>query len=178
MEIATMEAETGMDRLNKQKQVLSPLMQAKKNAKNGQKVNACPFGCTVAQLDEIGLCKHVVGITVPGDQTRYEPVVRKRGRRVVSVEREKIPTGETNEDGEAEFDWGPPLYHKVQAADKLVRITTSCRVYRENVPDQPRTAVQALPKAMTAEQREAMAARLRDQLAELELEMEAAADEA
>lgn len=172
MDVATVESESGMDLLNKEKRILSPLMLAKKNAKNGQKVNACPFGCTVAQLDEVGFCKHVVGITLPGDQTRFEPMIRRRGRRVVQVDRERIPTGDMNGDGEPEFEWGPPRYEKVQPGDVLVRITSSARVYRENVPEPARQPAAEAVKPMTPEERQRELESLRERMEYLQLEAE------
>lgn len=172
MEVATMEAETGMDLLNKEKKVLSPLMLAKKNAKNGQKVNACPFGCTVAKLDEMGYCHHCIGITLPGSQKEFEPMIRRRGRRVVQVQREKILTGETGADGDPEYEWGPPHYERVLPTDVLVRITSSYRVYRENAPEPTRLPPPAEVKPMTSAERQAEIERLREQLDYLTLEAE------
>ncbi len=118
-------------RLLKQKQILSPLMRAKSQCQNGEKVNACPFGCEIEQIDDQGYCRHLVGFTIPGSETEFEPLVLRRGRRVIQVAREKVLMGELAEDGKEDWHWGDPIYETVQKGDQLVRITTCCRVYRD-----------------------------------------------
>ena len=87
---------------------LSPLMQAKGRAHQGEKVNACPFGCEVSDLDELGYCRHLVGFT--NDGKTMEPMREGMdGRRKVF--------GKESE--------------SVLKADKLIKITVSSRVYRD-----------------------------------------------
>lgn len=169
------ENETSVELLNKQKNVLSELMKAKKNAKNGQVVNACPFHCKDSSLDEHGYCKHLVGITVPGDDTRFEPMRRIKGRYQIVVPRDKVvfPLLEGEEDSDKPaYEWGPPQYGKVEKGDVLVRITVSSRVYREKVPELEPTP--ATRKQTAAEKLEL----LKQQLAEAELEAELEAETA
>lgn len=169
------ESETSVELLNKQKQVLSPLQLAKKNAKNGQIVNACPFGCEPRNLDEHGYCKHLIGVTLPGDPKKFEPMKRVKGRYQIVVPREKIVfpllDGEEASD-KPEYEWGPPQYGAVEKGDVLVRITSSSRVYREHVPEPTRTPP---PKAMSAAEKLAL---LKQQLADLEVEAELEAEAA
>ncbi len=107
---------------------LSPLMEAKGLASQGEKVNFCPFGCELEDLDDQGYCKHVAGFT--NDGVEMEPLVTVNGRRLVQV-----PLV-TNEAGKQ-----VPRYEKVRKTDKLVRITTSSRVYRETKDDKQPAAV-------------------------------------
>ncbi len=125
------------ERLKKSKEHLSPLMRAKQQAQNGEKVNACPFGCTIEDLDDQGYCRHLVGFTIPGNRKLYEPLVMKRGRRVVQVARDKMKMGELAEDGQEDWVWGPPQYEQVQKTDTLIDITCSARVYRD-IPVAPK----------------------------------------
>ncbi len=123
---------TAEGRLSKHLEPLSPLMRAKANNPKGEKVNACPFGCTVEEIDDQGYCRHLVGFTVPGNDKLYEPLIVKRGRRRVEVRREKIMLGDNpSGNGEDDWTWGPPVYENVQDKDQLVKITTSSRVYRD-----------------------------------------------
>jgi hypothetical protein len=125
---------------------LSPLMQARARASQGEKHSFCPFGCGVGQLDENWYCHHLVGFSDDGKE--YEPLLRKRGRRVVQVHREQVETGEVEEvevrvrdakTGEITthveqrpvYEYGPAQREKVLPTDKLVQITTSFRVYRD-----------------------------------------------
>lgn len=93
---------------------LSPLRKAQLKAHQGQIVNACPCGCADEDLDDLGYCEHLVGISVPVPPnvkpTHMELVVAdEKGRiRVLGSQTAPIP-----------------------AKAKLVRITTSCRVYME-----------------------------------------------
>lgn len=123
--------------VGKRRANLSPLMKAKAEATTGEKVNFCPFGCTTAQIDDHGYCRHLVGFT--NDGKHYEPMVRgKDGRRVIRVR--MAPTGETIEDTSYEDDGSPitnviqvmaPQLEPVQRSDKLVQATVSARVYRD-----------------------------------------------
>lgn len=98
---------------------LSPLMEAQQRASKGEKVNVCPFGCTDPELDDNGYCRHVVGFT--NDGVTYEPFeMGPHGRRQVRGDKPQ------------------PIMPK----DKLVRITTSSRVYREVPPDEALTEAQ------------------------------------
>lgn len=86
----------------------SPLMAAMAKASTGEKVNACPFGCQVEDLDDNGYCDHLMGFT--NDGKTMEPMVKDhRERRVVQGAHPQ------------------PVLKK----DVLVQITTSSRVYRE-----------------------------------------------
>lgn len=86
----------------------SKLMRAKARAsRNNQVVNACPFGCQDSHLDHNGYCFHLVGFS--DDAKTMEPMVLEDGnRKVKGKQRQKIKTG-----------------------DKLVKITTNFRVYRD-----------------------------------------------
>ena len=92
----------------------SPLMRAKAQTKAGRIVNACPFGCADGELDEHGYCRHLVGFTPPGRKDVYEhmpPAEPGEG-----VLRRAVRAGDVR---------------PVIRSDKLVRITTSHRVYRD-----------------------------------------------
>ncbi|MES2155749.1 MAG: hypothetical protein V4510_11495 [bacterium] len=106
---------------------LSPLMRRKAQAKKQEVVNACPYGCGVRDLDENGYCKHLVGFS--NDGRTYEPMLLVAGRRVVRVAMEEDP------EGEADPVYGRPLRPKplplVKPDDRLMKITTSSRVYRD-----------------------------------------------
>lgn len=86
----------------------SKLMRAKARAvRNNQVVNACPFGCSDENLDQNGYCYHLVGFSA--DQKTMEPMVLENGFRVVrGKQRQPLKKG-----------------------DKLVKITTNYRVYRD-----------------------------------------------
>lgn len=105
---------------------LSDLMLAKNRVTDGDKVNACPFGCQVPDLDENGYCRHLVGFA-DGDLTKFEPL---RG---------------PNEFGHRVVDGSDP--QPVLRSDRLVRITTSYRVYRDVRPAEagPRSGSIILP---------------------------------
>ncbi len=133
MEIADF-AEEAEKRMNKQKEVLSPLMRAR--MPKGGKPNFCPFGCGQRHLDDKGYCLHLVGFTQDTPEVcksgkgKLEPMLKTRfGRRVV-VEREKIYTGEFDENEDQLWEWGDPKLEPVHPDDTLVRITSSYRVYR------------------------------------------------
>lgn len=86
----------------------SELMAAKARASTGEKVNACPFGCELQDLDDNGYCSHLVGFT--NDGKTFEPMMKdSRDRRVV------------------QGDHPEPVLR----SDVLVQITTSSRVYRK-----------------------------------------------
>ncbi len=92
----------------------SDLMKAKAVSRAGRVTNFCPYGCENHELDEFEYCRHLIGFTPPGRKDVYEympppePGDKKKRRTV---------------DGN---DVRP-----VQRGDKLVRITTSYRVYRD-----------------------------------------------
>jgi len=114
------------------KDTRSSLMKAKSKSLAGQKVNACPYGCKVGDLDEHGYCKHLVGFTE--DKKTYEPMVRRGGRRIVQVPMK--PSGEMeqveNDDGTySEKPIMVPDYPRCERGDVFVQITTSFRVYRD-----------------------------------------------
>lgn len=90
---------------------LSPLMRAKAKCMTGVTPNVCPFGCTDAHLDDFGYCHHLVGFST--DKKTMEPVLKKNGKRV--------------NDGKNR--------QPVLKTDRLARITTSYRVYRDVKPD-------------------------------------------
>lgn len=92
----------------------SPLMQAQRRATAGRVVNACPFGCDDGDLDEHGYCRHLVGFTPPGRRDVYEHMPPPEEG--AGVLRRAVDGNDVR---------------KVQPSDKLVRITTSCRVYRD-----------------------------------------------
>lgn len=122
---------------------LSPLMYAKARTKSGHKVNACPFGCTMQQLDQNGYCRHLVGFTVPGDDKYYYPQVRTGGGR-------RIVKPRTVVDEELSCDGEEPIMktvaEPVKDGDLLVLITSCHRVYRD-VPLPPKAEKKQLQKA-------------------------------
>ena len=88
-------------------------MEAKASAFYGEKVNFCPFGCRDEDLDDHGYCDHLVGFTTDGKM--LEPMsVGPYGYKVVDG---KHP-------------------EPVLSTDKLERITTSYRVYRDTPKDE------------------------------------------
>lgn len=95
--------------VQKRRQNLSPLLKAQAEATTGEKVNFCPFGCTMDDIDDHGYCDHLVGFTNDGKQ--MEPMVKDgvTGRRVVMGAQKK----------------------PVQKGDVLVPISISQRVYRD-----------------------------------------------
>jgi len=134
---------------------LSPLMKAKMATahEEGGKVNACPFGCQVVDLDEHGYCRHLIGFTnstpeqCQAGEGLYEPMVRRMDGRVVQVEREKIKEqGVDHEDKKKRWSWGKATLPKVLPSDVLVRITSSYRVYRNDPPAAPKAEEPAKPK--------------------------------
>ena len=80
----------------------SDLMKAISRKEDGDVINRCPFGCEDEQLDEHGYCDHLLGFTVPGDDTIYEPLEKlfyeggePRGWLVrgAKADRKKVPAG-------------------------------------------------------------------------------------
>ncbi len=103
---------------------LSPLMLAKSKNTKGGKVNACPFGCKIENLDDNGYCHHLVGFT--NDGKIYEPMIDEKvkdpfGGKDRFTGRRKVI---------AEID-GKDNRQPVLPTDTLVQITVSQRVYRE-----------------------------------------------
>ncbi len=91
----------------------SELMKALNLRSAGEVVNFCPYDCTDGQLDENGHCGHLIGF-YNGGQT-YEPRIRrKKGNR-------------PHEDGRIIVDGSKRK--KMEKGFKLVRITTTARVY-------------------------------------------------
>lgn len=141
----------------------SELVKAQSRAKG--KVNACPFGCTLPQLDDNGYCRHLIGFT--SDLKTYEPLVRETkinaatgekfftGRRIV-----RPATKEVEEVIEHDEETGKPIMGKVRvpvlspilAGDKLVRITMCYRVYRDKNPASARRRMEFTE--MTQEERD------------------------
>lgn len=105
----------------------SPLMERLQRASLGEKVNFCPFGCKEHELDELGLCDHLVGYT--DDGRTMEPVEKVRGRRVV-----QLPQGPD----------GRPRRVPVPPGSRLERITVSARVYHQGA--EPQKKSEALKK--------------------------------
>jgi hypothetical protein len=103
---------------------LSPLMTAVLRASAGEKVNFCPFGCSDDDLDERGLCDHLIGYT--NDGKTMEPVVLVGGRRTVQV-----PMGTD----------GKPRRLPIPPGAKLERITCSARVYHKGRLEPQKEAV-------------------------------------
>lgn len=88
----------------------SPLMQAKRRASadgGTDTVNFCPFGCDDGALDDHGYCPHLVGFSADG--RTLEPRVRRSDGRIVVMGSKREP---------------------VKRGDRLVKITTTARVYR------------------------------------------------
>ncbi len=105
---------------NKRGANLSKLERAKRKAHDRQKVNACPFGCEIADIDDSGYCRHLVGFA--NDKSGMYPflAVDDKGRRQVSDKLVPIP-----------------------ADAKLIRISVSWRVYHETMallpaPEKPK----------------------------------------
>ncbi len=120
---------------SERRMAVSELMKAKAANTTGEKVNFCPFGCGDEELDDNGYCRHLVGFT--NDGKTFEPMVRKGGRRVVQVHRDRV---EVVEGGEKTFEFGPPVLEVVQKGDQLVKITISSRVYRDVGKELAKTA--------------------------------------
>lgn len=100
------------------KDMRSDLMKKKAKQTTGEKVNACPFGCTLDDLDNNGYCDHLVGFT--NDKKGMEPMIfdPEHDRRNVKV---------------AMVREGKNLVPKLEPClkgDKFVQISTSYRVYR------------------------------------------------
>ncbi len=89
----------------------SDLMKALLAASQGEKVNFCPFGCSDQDLDESGHCYHLIGFSLPGDKA-FEPLKPPDAR------------GRRTNDGRIQ------ARQPVKKGDKLERITTCSRVYR------------------------------------------------
>lgn len=112
----------------------SPLMRARSKALKGQKINVCPFGCQERNLDHNGYCKHLIGFT--RDKKTYEPLVLRKGMRVVQVP--MIGSGEMEQDDEGNMvEILIPNPPPVLPTDKIARISDCWRVYR-NVDEQQR----------------------------------------
>ncbi len=91
---------------------LSDLMLAKGRQAQGERLNFCPFGCAIADLDDNGYCRHLVGFTE--DRKEMEPMVMGEG----------FLAGRKQVRGD--------LKEPVRGSDQFVRITTCYRVYRKD----------------------------------------------
>lgn len=102
----------------------SPLMRALVGKQVGDVVNFCPFQCEDHQLDENGFCGHLVGFYNGGGT--FEP-------RVMQLDNKKRPTGRIITSGAHR--------QQMKKGFKLVKITTSARVYSPKIVDDlvPRT---------------------------------------
>lgn len=100
----------------------SPLMASRVNAKDGETVCACPYGCVIdEEADEHGRCHHLVGCT--NDGKTYEPMsMSADGRWGMNIPR-IIVNGKEK-----------PQLPRIRPDDHLEWITTSALVYRKNVP--------------------------------------------
>lgn len=101
----------------------SPLMKRKARLLSGHVANVCPFGCENQHLDDNGYCFHLVGFT--NDKKTLEPLVTIKGRRVNDSRKKEL----------------------VRKTDKLMRITTSYRVYRDVKPSKEEAERLALIEA-------------------------------
>lgn len=111
-----------LDRVTPKTDLRSKLIRSKERAA-GMVVNACPFGCKSHQLDAEGYCKHMVGTTEQGDAAEirvYFPMVWREDAKKPG----QLSTRYRFTDGSNP----KPL----QAGDRLVRVTTCYRVYRQN----------------------------------------------
>lgn len=91
----------------------SPLMRALTRKSQGEVANFCPFGCEDHELDENGWCGHLVGFYNGGNT--YEPRIRRKAdRRIIVSGKARLP---------------------MQKGFKLVRITTTARVYSPTVQE-------------------------------------------
>lgn len=130
--------------------VLSPLMRMRKKADPKKlKVNRCPFGCKIRDLDDQAYCRHLVGFAhqvvegfdknaiditaevMSNGKLRIEPMKKVFDKRKVLVKREIIDTGERNEKGDPITEWGDEIPEFCRTDDTLDRITSCYRVYRD-----------------------------------------------
>lgn len=87
----------------------------------GTAINVCPFGCTDADLDVHGYCKHLIGFC----NTRLpEGRVEKTNGEQIEV-LVPAPKGDIREKVVG------PERDALRVGDILVRITQTCRVYRQ-----------------------------------------------
>ncbi len=108
-------ADPRLQPVQNRKNPLSKLMKAKAESTNGEKVNACPFGCTIEDLDDNGYCHHLVGFTNDGKAMEPMVVDEKTQKRVV-----RVPLKD-----------GKPILAPVLKGDHLEPISVSSRVYRD-----------------------------------------------
>jgi hypothetical protein len=97
----------------------------------GEIINACPYNCTVNELDHRTYCKHLIGFTDPDEGIDpndppefYYPQTRRRDPKTGKAHREHIFTDGTN-----------PL--PVPEGAFLVEGTTCYRVYVQDPPKLP-----------------------------------------
>lgn len=96
-------------------------------ADDPREVNACPFGCEHADLDELGYCKHLIGFTnapLPEGKIEKDP----QPHMIEDILSDK-PKGALQR-RQVEAGRSQPL----KVGDVLVRITSSSRVYRKTPP--------------------------------------------
>lgn len=104
---------------------LSDLMRRHAENTTGGVVNACPYGCEDEELDENGYCPHLIGFATPNDKlhekkpSMYEPLVQNGEHKIV-VGFKRDAAGKR-----------VPNLFPLLKGDKIVRITTSYRVYRD-----------------------------------------------
>lgn len=118
----------------------SALLKAKAKASGGVVAEACPYGCKPDDgMDDLGYCRHLVGFS--NDQKTYEPLVRMpNGMRRIQLPRNSR---------------GKPLpLPEKQKGDKFVRISTSYRVYREDVPDEDEEEIDETAAAKSADRKD------------------------
>ena len=120
----------------------SRLMRALGKTSHRSDVNFCPYGCDDLDLDEHGYCYHLIGFTLPGDRTKYEPLLPPvkdwdDPQDHDGLSKEMGFLCRTHEAGVRKTGCGKR--GKVQKGDVLVDITCSCRVYRDI--DRPEWAV-------------------------------------
>jgi hypothetical protein len=101
--------------------------------------NYCPFGCCLADMDENGACRHLVGFT--NDGKTYEPLVMgARGLRIVDAMRFDRRTGlytRNIKNVQAEDRIVNPEYAQLdQGVIHMCKRFVSARVYREKVEEE------------------------------------------
>lgn len=107
----------------------TPLKKALDGTASGIGVNACPFGCGPANVDNFGWCDHLVGFC---NASLDEPRTFLRDGEVKEVpEGIKVEVFEKDRDELGRLKVGP-LREPLRKGDHLVRITHSARVYRRS----------------------------------------------
>lgn len=96
-----------------------------------QSVVACPYGCLAADQDRLGYCKHLIGFV--DDHKLPEGEVKKLPPEGVEIE---LVSSEHDEHGRRVYSGKG----KLKKGDYLLRITTTCRVYRAEPESEPTPA--------------------------------------